>query len=49
MLRLCFYHPRVTCMKWKNLYVTRVTSGRVRITPFYLIRQRTQPPATERS
>ena len=29
MLRPCFYHPRVTCMKWKNLYVTRVTSGRL--------------------
>ena len=28
MLRLCFYHPRVTYMKWKNLDVTRVTSGR---------------------
>ena len=28
MLRLYFYHPRVTCMKWKNLYVMRVTSGR---------------------
>jgi len=28
MLRLCFYHPRVTSMKWKNLDVTRVTSGR---------------------
>jgi hypothetical protein len=29
MLRHHFYHPRVTtCMKWKKLYVTRVTSGR---------------------
>ena len=25
MLRLCFYHPRVTYMKWKNFDVTRVT------------------------